>query len=155
MGKCQRNGVNHPETSSSTLAVQSDLISVEGWAVTDVVGLAPGAFLKAGRSFWNNNSNTDSNLSEWIFFTSNALNSNFIQDESQSNYRHYRIAPPPFFFFFAMYNFIWHRRAWAYVPHWDKNLGFSGKQESITGEWWLQTPFSGGKGHSNFSTFFI
>lgn len=72
-----------------------------------------------------------SNLSEWIFFTSDALNSNFIQDESQSNYRHYRNS----LFFFAMYNFIWHRRAWAYVPHWDKNLCFSGKQESITGEW--------------------
>lgn len=64
--------------------------------MTDVVGLAPGAFLKAGRSFGNNNSNMDYNLSEWIFFTSNALNSNFVQDESQSNYRHYRIA---FFFF--------------------------------------------------------
>ena len=31
-------------------------------------------------AFRNNNSNMGSNLSEWIFFTSNALNSNFIQD---------------------------------------------------------------------------
>ena len=37
--------------------------------------------------------------------------------------------------FFAMYNSIWHRRAWAYVPRWDENLCFIGKQESITGEW--------------------
>ena len=49
VGKCQRNGVNRPETS--TLAIQSDFISVEGRAVRDVVGLTPGAFLKAGRSF--------------------------------------------------------------------------------------------------------
>ena len=162
VGKCQRNGVNRPETSSSTLAIQSDLISVEGWAVTDVVGLAPRAFLKAGRSFWNNNSNMGSNLSEWIFFTSNALNSNFIQDGEVNLIIITEIA---FFFFLPCTILFGTEEPGLTCPTGIKTCAQWGARKHnrrmvITNSafWWDYYSLllcSSGKGHSNFSTFFI
>lgn len=90
VGKRQRGGVNHPENSVWTPAIQLDLISVNDRAEGNVMGLSPGAVLKAGRPFWKSNSHIDSNLPALVFFPSDALNSDFIQDASPAHYHNDR-----------------------------------------------------------------